>query len=144
MEILKSRDVKVGLVSYSEGDKVIDTITKGSFSKRGGLIRIEYESAEDMPSGKTTVIISSEDNGKIKITRDGDSPLNISAEKGEGGLTIGYAGCYSISGTVNKVKTKILPPDESVFSVKISYVMNAGGMKNKIEQTMRVFELGER
>lgn len=144
MNILKTIDVKVELVSFSEGDKVIDTVTKGSFSKRGGLVRIEYYPDDNMPNGKTAVIISSEDSGKIKITRDGDSPLNISAENGNGELIIGYVGCYSLRGTVSGVKTEILSLDNGVFSVKISYVMKAGGMKNKIEQTMRIFELEEK
>lgn len=142
-------NVKIKLVSYSEGDKVIDTETIGSFSKRGSLIKLEYEPTGDMPEGRTSVILSTEDRGKIKITRSGQSPIYISAENGEGVLEFGYSG-YRITGKVDKVKTTILSDDtckakneDCIFSLKLDYVMNAGGVKNKIKQTMSVCLAGD-
>lgn len=143
MSVSRSMKIKLHFKSYSQGDVVIDAVTTGILQKRGKLIRIEYNSCEDMPKGKTSMILHDDDCERIKITRDGESPLIIDAENGTGLLSIGYNGCYTLKGTVEKVKTSIVHENESMFDVEISYIMNAGGMKNSIRQIIRVFELEE-
>lgn len=147
MNIVIGANVKVGVQSYSGGDKVVDVITKGSFSRRGELIRIEYLSMGDMPSGKTAVTINTKYTDRIKITRDGESPLCMDSVNGEGYIEIGYAGCYTIKGEVEGLKIKILSNSPTgsgkLFEALISYYMNSGGVRNKIEQALTVFELEE-
>ena len=148
MNILKGIDVNVHIKSCSGGEAVVDTVTKGVFSRRGGLVRIEYLPVEDMPKGNTVVIVNTECNDKLRITRDGESSLDICAEDGLGSIEVGYSGCYSIKGRVENVRScvNLNAPVGSgdIFDLEISYIMKAGGMENKVELRIKVLESEER
>ena len=97
----------------------------------------------EMPKGKTTVIIHSDDEGRLTVKRDGESPLSVMSEGGEGSIKIGYCG-YFLSGSVSDVSCCVLNcSGKSICAVEIKYLMDIGGSVNNIVQKLEVISSEE-
>ncbi len=138
MEFIKDMQVRIKLTCYSDDDKVIDTVTDGLFSKRGALLKIEYSGKGEMPKGNTSVVLHEDDGLRISVKRDGESPLTVVGENGEGSIRIGYGGYY-MSGVIDGISARISSCGSGhICRADIKYTMKIGNVTNRIRQIMEI------